>query len=288
MLSPSCHLCGNTHLAPLRSAGDFRIVRCVECGLRFLEPQPSPEQLARLYTETYFNSEASVSKGYESYVLEASNWRATFKDRLKHLRRPHEGARLLDVGAAAGFFVEQAREAGWAAEGLEPSTWAARYAREELRMPVAEGLLGSAAMPDSAFDAVTFWEVIEHVPDPKAFLTEVARVLKPGGIVAFSTPDAGSVVARILGRRWLGWQKVPEHLFYFDLPTLRRLLLQCGFEVTETRYVSLTVSWSFALERLIASLGFRRTDFLPSWLGRRPLRVNCYYDLMVLAKLSRR
>jgi SAM-dependent methyltransferase len=222
-------------------------------------------------------------------VEQASDLRTTFRQRLRYLPEPGQAKRLLDVGAAAGYFVEQARAAGWDAEGLEPSRWASAYAREQLRVPVAEGTLESAAIAPASFDVVTFWEVIEHVPSPRDFLADVARVLKPGGSLFLSTPDSGSLVARVLGRRWLGWNKVPEHLFFFDRGSLIRLLDQAGFDVFASRYVPLTVSWPYALERLGPSLGLGANAFagLARALRNRSVTVNCYYDLMLAARLRR-
>lgn len=277
----ACTVCGDTAHAPFMAHPPYAIVTCAGCGLRYLAPRPTPEAIASLYAEAYYHSEDSVVRGYNAYTAGAENWRRTFRDRLRHL--PPRG-RLLDVGAAAGFFVEQARLAGWEAEGVEPSEWASRYARETLGVPVATGTLEAAVYPEAQFDAVTLWEVIEHLPDPRAFLAEVFRVLKPGGTFAFSTPDAGSLVARLAGQRWLGWHKVPEHLYYFDRPSLERLLEACGFRVESHRYVSLTVTWGFAFERLATQLGQPWLARVPAWLRDRSLRVNPYYDLMIVAR----
>jgi 2-polyprenyl-3-methyl-5-hydroxy-6-metoxy-1,4-benzoquinol methylase len=258
---------------------DYTICACRGCGLRFLNPQPTPEALEAFYTKQYYHSDDSLSQGYGDYVAQADNLRSTFRHRLRYLPKAET---LLDVGAAAGFFVEQAREAGWKAEGIDPSDWAARFAREQLGVPVRTGHLEEAGFPAASFDAVTAWEVIEHLPDPRTVLLEMARILKPGGLLALSTPDAGAPVSRLAGRRWLGWYKVPEHLYFFDRKTLMRLLEETGFEVTSCRYVSLDVTWSFALKRLSELLGIPIK--VPAWLAHRTGRVNPGYDLMILAR----
>ncbi|MDB5097059.1 MAG: 3-demethylubiquinol 3-O-methyltransferase [Cyanobacteria bacterium RYN_339] len=276
----SCLVCGDRAPRPFRAQDGYQIVACGGCGLRYLDPQPDAAALERLYAETYYHSDDPLARGYARYTAEAENWRATFRDRLRFL--PAAPARLLDVGAAAGFFVEQARQVGYDARGVEPSTWASAYARDELHQPVETGTLEGRAYEAASFDVVTLWEVIEHLPDPRAFLHEIARVLAPGGTLALSTPDAGSLAARLSGRRWLGWQKVPEHLWFFDGPALARLLDEAGFTITHRRYVSLTVTWGFALDRLSALVGVPLPA--PHALRERAVAVNPGYDLMIVAR----
>ena len=280
-MDPACVVCGGRGRRQFREQGRYTIVSCTSCGLRFLDPQPTDDDLASLYSEQYFVSYDSRQQGYDGYAAEAENWRRTFQDRLRDL--PVTKGKLLDVGAATGFFVEQARAAGWDAIGLEPSDWASAYARRELGVEVLTGTLGSTHFPDRAFDVVTLWEVIEHLPDPAATLQEIRRVLRPGGSLVLSTPDAGSLVARASGRRWLGWRKVPEHLFFFDRPNLDRLLASSGFVPVRHRYASLTVSAAFALERGFSLLGLSNSWQAPQWIARRSIRINPGYDLLVVA-----
>ena len=277
-----CIVCGEHARRPFRHQDGFAIVACQGCDLRFLNPQPSEAELDALYGESYFASHDSRRHGYDGYAADAENWRRTFRDRLRHL--PAERGRLLDVGAATGFFVEQARAAGWDATGVEPSEWAAAHAREQLGLDVRTGTLDRVRYPDGAFDVVTMWEVIEHVRDPRAVLAEVRRILGPRGTLVLSTPDCRSAAARLAGRRWLGWRKVPEHLWFFDRVNLDRLLVQAGFRPVRHRYPALTVSAGFAVERLAAVLGLPAWVRAPARLARRSIRVNPFYDLLVVAR----
>ena len=212
------------------------------------------------------------------------NIRRTFDDRLRRLPPPSPDARLVDVGAAVGLFVERARLAGWIAEGLEPSAWAAAYAQERLQQPVRAVTIEDSGIAPQSVDVVTLWEVIEHVPDPRATLAAIHRVLKRGGLLALSTPDAGSLAARALGRRWPGWDKLPEHLFFFDRPILKRLLEHVGFVVITSEYVPLVVSRKYLLDRVAQVLGVALHHKLSrSWLDR-PITINPGFDLMVVAR----
>ena len=176
----TCNVCGSSEHEIFAFPSSFTIRRCGACGLRFLFPQPTPDEVQAYYDHEYFSNADSPTRGYDSYLAEAENHRATFRNRLRLMPPPGRASSLLDVGAAAGFFVEQARLMGWQAEGVEPSEWAAKYAQTELKQPVLHATLESARFPDATFDAVTLWEVIEHLPDPRAFLQEAARVVRPG------------------------------------------------------------------------------------------------------------
>ncbi|HEY4102225.1 MAG TPA: class I SAM-dependent methyltransferase [Gemmatimonadales bacterium] len=266
-------------------AGDrYSIHACRACGIRFLDPQPDAAALEVLYGEQYFAHRAPGAPGYDRYLAEIENIRSTFDDRLQYLPDPRAGNALIDVGAAVGLFVERARAVGWNAEGVEPSQWAAGYARDILGQPVRHAMLETAGFAPGSADVVTMWEVIEHLPDPACTLRAVRDILRPGGSLVLSTPDAGSRVARLLGRRWLGWSKVPEHLFFFDRPTLRRVLEECGFQVESMRYVPLVVSRQYLLDRVGQMIGINAHRRLPqSWL-ERPVRINPLYDLLVAAR----
>jgi SAM-dependent methyltransferase len=203
---------------------------------------------------------------------------------LSLLPPPTAGAALLDVGAATGVFVERARRHGWAASGVEPSAWAAAHARDTMGQPVVTGSLEDLTVESGSLGGVTMWEVIEHLPDPREVLEHIRRLLRADGFLALSTPDAGSTVAKLLGRRWPGWKKVPEHLYHFDRPTLRRLLHETGFVVSTMRYVPLVVTRGYLLDRVRDLTGFSVPGLLPKFDRTVPIQVNPYYDLFVLAR----
>jgi 2-polyprenyl-3-methyl-5-hydroxy-6-metoxy-1,4-benzoquinol methylase len=155
--------------------------------------------------------------------------------------------RLLDLGCWVGFLASEAASQGWQVTGVEPSRWAAERARSR-GVQVIEAPLLEAGLPAGAFDAVTLGDVIEHFPDPGAALDRVASLLAPGGVVWIATPDAGSRLARVLGRRW--WSVIPTHLHLFTRRSLARLLERHGFEVLATGTAPKTFTVAYYLDRL--------------------------------------
>jgi SAM-dependent methyltransferase len=212
--------------------GEFRVVRCRQCGLIYLNPRPISGEIGRYYPADYHPYVAPVRAGQHR----VSRWdqRYGLYKRLRAVAALQTGRRLLDVGCGSGDFIAFAREQGWQVQGVELSESAAASCRDRLGLPVVTGDLHAAALPAGQLDVVTLWNVFEHLFDPAATLVEIRRILVPGGLLVMAVPDAGSLDARIFGPRWAGYD-VPRHLYTFDRLTLSRMLSQAGFKVVRRR-----------------------------------------------------
>jgi SAM-dependent methyltransferase len=211
----------------------IEIVRCRECTHLYPHPMPFPRgDLASLYTDTdeYFSAHDVEEKKRLGGEL------------LKMIEKKlgHRGS-LLDLGCGRGELMWAAREAGWKAEGVDPSPAHLEWARINLGI---EGLLGTieeAKFPSAHFDAITMGGVIEHLYDPYGTLREVWRVLKPGGVFYFDAPNEdglytriGNIYQRAQGRDWvvnLAPTFAPYHVQGFNRQSIQRLLQRVGFEV---------------------------------------------------------
>lgn len=218
-------------------SGPRTVVQCPSCKLLFVSPRIPSESIEAKYTsKTYFERENSAT-GYRNYIEDRDLHLLFFRRQLDELERLTEKGRLLDVGCAGGFLVEEAARRGWQAEGVELSPYASEYARETLGLNVATGSLRGAAYPDGRFRAVFMDDVIEHFEDPFIEAVEVWRVLEPGGFFVLHTPNAASPWRRLMGKKWVHL-KPDEHLFYFDPASIERLLNKAGFEVLSARACS--------------------------------------------------
>jgi 2-polyprenyl-3-methyl-5-hydroxy-6-metoxy-1,4-benzoquinol methylase len=224
------------------------IWRCQACRLLFQSPRPSEAELLASYGDV----EDAI------YLAERQNRYLTFRRAVRVLGPP-AGRRLLDVGAYCGYFVDVARESGFDAEGLELSRWAAAQARG-LGLTVRNETIEERARSGARYDVVTMWDVLEHLADPRRDLELARALLRPGGLLALSTIDAGSPVARLLGARW-PWL-MDMHLFYFDRRNLPALLAELGFRVVARRDYVHTVSAGYLLRKVEASFPPLR------WLAR--------------------
>ena len=225
------------------------MIECDECGLVRVDAIPGREQLRRLYSESYFRSTDSGALGYDDYIADRKKISKTFQERMREIERwtGHKG-RLLDVGCAAGFSLEVARERGWDVHGIEISEFACNFARSTLGVSVSCGSLEEADLGSKTFDVVTMWDYIEHCPDPAKELALANQLMKTGGLLALTTPDIRSLPARMWGANWMGI-KQGEHLFYFSPETIRRLLRRFGFEAVRLKHVGKYVDVAFFIKR---------------------------------------
>lgn len=251
-----CAACGASGLEPhLRVGGDAGpeglipttdrfgtaladIVRCPACGHMQLERFPAEEDL----TEAYAEAESS------DYVEEEAGQRATANAILDRIEAEVAPGSLLDLGSWVGFFLDEARRRGWVAVGVEPSLYASRFARERLGLDVRQAGLFDAALEEAPFDAVFLGDVIEHLPRAGEALDRIAELLAPGGVLALALPNAGSRLARVMGRRW--WSVIPTHVHYFTPKSIRTLLERHGYRVAVARTQPKTFSVGYYLGRV--------------------------------------
>lgn len=222
------------------------LFHCQKCGLIFVSPLPRDPE--KIYSEKYFSG-AKDSLGYADYEGDKEIMSGIFKTYLKKTEKffPKKG-RLLDVGAATGHFVELAGASGWDASGVEISQYAAGIGRKK-GLQIVIGNLETYDFPENYFDAVTFWDVLEHFEKPELAVRQARKILKPGGILALNTPDSESFAAKVFGRRWHALVP-PNHLHIFGRKNLARLLAKNGFEIVETARVGKKFSPRFIFKVL--------------------------------------
>lgn len=226
--SVSCAMCGAAG-SPLYRRDPFGVVRCADCRLVFVSPRLTTEALQRLYDEpAYFEGGVygTQARWSPAMVLQRT-WMA---GRLRAITRLRPApARLLEIGSGYGLFLDAARGAGYRVRGVELSRTGAQHAVTHLGLDIFQGQL-SDSPPDVA-DVICFWDTLEHVPDPLAFLCEVRARLAPGGIVALSVPNVASLPARVARSRW--WTLKPEqHIWHLSPATLRLLAARAGLEIS--------------------------------------------------------
>jgi 2-polyprenyl-3-methyl-5-hydroxy-6-metoxy-1,4-benzoquinol methylase len=204
------------------------LLRCGECGQ--LISQATPERYHQSMQEFDTAQGTAPADTAEARRLDLARRRI---ERLQQLTGTASGSlRLLDVGCSSGAFLEAAQGMGIAARGVEPAPSAAASAREK-GLDVVTGTLDRAGFEPGSFDAVTLFEVIEHLQDPLSLARDVLRVLRPGGIWLIGTANAASWTAALMGARWqyLNIASHGGHVSFFSPRSIAVLAERSGFAV---------------------------------------------------------
>ncbi len=221
----ACWSCGSGHSRSLWKGEGFRFVRCAGCGLVYQNPQPVFQDLKGRYAERYFRYELANERNFHR-LMELGLEDIRFHQRSRGLAAPR---RFLDVGCATGLLLAGMRERGWEVRGVELCRESAEYGIRTRGVEIAVGTLQEAAFPEGFFGVAHFSHLIEHLPDPPAFMREVHRILVPGGWMVVVTPNVNGLQARLFRERWRS--AIADHLTLFSAGTLKRLLERSGFEV---------------------------------------------------------
>ena len=168
---------------------------------------------------------------YENYIGMEKELKTVFRRRLRKIEKYKNGGRLLDIGCAAGFFLEVAEEKGWDVFGVELSEYASNYARER-GLNIFTGDVTATKFPDEYFDVITLWAVISNLQNPYNNLIEAYRILKKKGLIVIQTGNIDSIFAKLQGINW-GILTPGGHLYYFSPKTLRKMLELTGFEIVK-------------------------------------------------------
>lgn len=235
-----CCVCQSREIQPIDK--DCNLCRCSACGYIFDSPRPNQHHIVAFY---------SRAEKYDSWLQDSAARDELWKRRLK-LLLPHQSpGNLLDIGTGIGQFLHHARPYFTEVAGTEVSGSGVRVARERYGLEIFEGPVDDLGLPDSSYENVTLFHVLEHVPDPAKLARTCHRLLTPGGILAVAVPNDvmawGSLLKRT-GKRMgfrpfqkfsgaLGVAKAGAsreiHLSHFTPAVLKMLLRATGFQIVE-------------------------------------------------------
>jgi 2-polyprenyl-3-methyl-5-hydroxy-6-metoxy-1,4-benzoquinol methylase len=226
-----------------------QIVRCNRCGMMYANPRAGAD-IARIQSDPD-DPNWDIAKEFPHYVdkqlLQVRDYTGT-KAFLNKLY-PQRG-RIVEVGSSLGFLLDSFRKDGWDVFGVEPDRNMARYANEHQGIPTVASALEDAGIADESFDVVLMMHVIEHVPDPLQILTEIRRILKPGGYLVMETPRYDTLMFRLLGRRERSL-RCDGHVWFFTTESLRNTYERAGLETVRLQ----RVGRSLTLDRLVHNIG---------------------------------
>ncbi len=282
-MSP-CPVCKNSGAGLWTQKNSFELYKCNKCNAIFVG---GTHDVFKIYSEDYFSG-ARAGFGYVDYDHDKTPMIKTFNYFLKVIEKfaPMKG-RLLDVGAASGFFLKIAEKRGWNVTGVEISDYAASKARER-GFRVITGKIEDLRNCGERYSVITMWDVIEHMADPDSALVVAAELLETGGIIAINTPDSGNLVAKALGKNW-HLLIPPEHLVIFNQKNLAEMLRKRGFEVLliDKKGKTFTVQYVF---KILANwrrglvLNNLAKFFATNFIGKIFLPINLRDNFFIVAR----
>lgn len=242
--------------------GVQNMVKCEHCGHIYESPRYSDNDIKTAYIQ-------APGKRHDSmFDLKVK----TFSAALQKIGLAGKGKCVLDVGCASGAFVKAALDQGWTAQGVEPSEGLVEFARDrglDVRAGVFEDI-----PPTATFDMITFWDVLEHLTNPREILEKANSQLVDHGHLIINVPDHSSWIGRIMGKR--SWWIMSVHLSYFGKKSILELLNRTGFELDRSLPYFQVYTLGYLL-RIAANLKIPTADFFSKHLPRRLLDFKISY-----------
>ena len=266
-----CIIC-DSHNADVKYPG---ILKCRDCGYIYADLDMTQEQFEDLYNAGYFKGEE-----YSDYLSDKKMLQKNFEARLATLKKyvkPEIHKSLLEIGTAYGFFLELASDNFEYAAGVDVTKQGVEYASKELNLNAYNVDLLTWDFDNKKYDVACMWDTIEHLRSPELYIQKISDNMSKDGLIAITTGDIESRVARFRKNRWRLIHP-PTHAHYFSRKSLTRLLDRYGFDVIHFEYCGFTRS----IDNIAYNLFVLRTNL--SWLYRalkflRITKLNLYTNL---------
>lgn len=224
----NCNLCNSNEYKLFKEIDGYRLVKCSNCGLVYLNPRPSQQEINEEYSAEYhierlLGQEPKTEKEIEQEINKNIG-RAE-----EIVKRFANKGKLLDIGCGAAFFIACLKRYGWDVTGIDISEWASKCAREKLGLNVFTGSVGEIQLKER-FDVITMYHNLEHLPDPVRTLKRVSEMLNKDGVLIIKGPNLASFDRVWHGENWRGYD-LPFHLYHFTPQTYQMILEKAGFSV---------------------------------------------------------
>jgi SAM-dependent methyltransferase len=250
MQHPSCYVCGSAKIIDFCAARDrlgggvWRIVRCNDCGFGWTFPPLAEDQIPAYYPTAYLGDTRKILDDFFSGRLARSrSWRGEMQ-KVRLVERYIERGKILDVGCGDGKFLWALDAQRWEKSGVEASRdTVTMVAKHMPSIHLIAGSIDSEELNVNTHDAITFWHVLEHLPQPRKVLRRAHDLLRPGGWLFISLPDIDSLQARLFRQNWYPFGDVPRHIFHFSRRSLDLLLNEAGMTVQGHRLFSPLVNF---------------------------------------------
>lgn len=234
----SCDFCGNATATILYQFDDpikniknrFNYVECENCHLIYLNPRPNKLEILDYYPEDYAPYQRNINDEKNALVKFMRSYNVSRKRLWIENKTKIRNGVILDVGCSTGIFLNEMRNNGWEAVGVEISSYASEYAKNIFGLKIINAPLEETKFDAKSFDIITYWDVLEHTYSPTQQLKISNKILKKDGFLVINIPNWNSFDKKLLKNFWVGYDP-PRHLFIFIDHSFKKILNQYGFEI---------------------------------------------------------
>lgn len=224
----NCNLCKSNEYRSFKEMAGYRLVKCKRCGLVYLSPRPTQQEMNEEYTAKYHierllgqepKTEEEIEQEIDKNIGRAEEIVKQFGNKGK----------LLDIGCSAGFFLACLKRYGWDVTGIDISEWASKFAREKLGLNVFTGSVDEIEF-NERFHVITMYHTLEHLPDPLRSLKRVSEMISDDAVLVIKGPNLASFDRIWHGKNWRGYDP-PRDLYYFTPKSYRTILEKANLAV---------------------------------------------------------
>lgn len=195
------------------SAEHFTIASCTGCGFKFTNPRPDGTQIGNYYASEKYISHSDESKGFINNIYKLVRNYTLGKKVQLITKLANKKGNLLDIGCGTGAFLNACKNSGWNTTGIEPGDMARNFAVEKYKLNILNDI-NLLADKNEAYDVITMWHVLEHVPDLNDTIITLKRLLKKDGVLLIAVPNCNSYDTKLYQAYWAAYD-VPRHFWHF-------------------------------------------------------------------------
>lgn len=233
----TCPICEGKNLADHLKVKDyflsqesFSVQKCEDCGFLLTNPRPAKENIGVYYKSENYISHSNKKQGLFAGLYQVAR-KVNLESKYSILSKHTQVGTALDIGAGTGHFLNHLENKGWKAQGIEPDKEAANFARENFNLQI-DSEIKLAELKNESFDLITMWHVLEHVHNLNERMSELAKLIKPEGLIILALPNPESFDANYYVKYWAAYD-VPRHLYHFRKRDVEDLAQKHNFSTEE-------------------------------------------------------
>jgi 2-polyprenyl-3-methyl-5-hydroxy-6-metoxy-1,4-benzoquinol methylase len=260
-----CPVCKGREISKSLTAKDhlvtqesFDIYACKSCELKFTNPRPADDSLAKYYDSDEYISHTNIGTSFVNTFYKIAR-KFALRGKRKLIEKHSERKTLLDIGCGTGHFMASCKANNWKVMGVEPNDIAREQAIQNTTAKIYKEL---SDVGDEQFDTITMWHVLEHLPDLDKTITILKRLITTNGTIIIAVPNFETYEENKFKEYWAAYD-VPRHLYHFNKTSIKTLSKKHGLKI-----VKISPMWldSFYISLLSNKNKFGRNKYLNSFI----------------------